>query len=294
MNFHSQKRRFVDPSGRVIPKAEVRRHIDDYITEEQKEVDRESQKLLLGVVSLAAFFEFMREKIQAWHGITGSIAYGGHDQMTPERWARIEAKVQSEIDYLAGFQQAAEESYAATQTVAADVVKSIADQIPAGLETVVEERVAKALAVAAPSEAEAVIQDAIENVLADSVGAEEAALIADAVVIDKASVILDQLMGATIPSRASMYADAAYPTYENNVAAREADAGVTLARRVCEEDEASCDECVAAATEEYLPLDEVSDIGSLTCMSNCRCSYEFSYEGVEPINIDQTVNEIFA
>jgi hypothetical protein len=96
-----------------------------------------------------------------------------------------------------------------------------------------------------------------------------------------------------LAARGSMYAEAAYSTYENNVAARESDFGVTKARRVCEEDQASCDECVQAATEEFISLSEVSDIGTLTCMNNCRCYYEFSYEGVEPLRIDQTVNKIF-
>jgi hypothetical protein len=67
-----------------------------------------------------------------------------------------------------------------------------------------------------------------------------------------------------------------------------------MARRVCAEDQESCDECIDAATEDFMPLDEVSDIGSLTCMNNCRCYYEFSLEGVEPIRIDATINEIFS
>lgn len=92
-----------------------------------------------------------------------------------------------------------------------------------------------------------------------------------------------------VANRAGMYANAAYSTYENQVKEREADTGVILGRRVCEEDQNSCDACVDAATTEYMPLGELSDIGSLTCLNNCRCTIEFNYEGVEPITIDRAV-----
>ena len=92
-----------------------------------------------------------------------------------------------------------------------------------------------------------------------------------------------------VENRAGMYANAAYSTYENQVRERERDAGVIMGRRVCEEDGQSCDECIEAATEEYMPLEELSDIGSLQCLNNCRCSIEFSYEGVEPIQIEAEI-----
>jgi hypothetical protein len=293
MRFDPVKRRYFQGNRELSP-AEVRKHVDQYVTAEQKEVDREAKRLLAGVITLAAFFEFMREKVQAWHVISGVIAYGGQSQMDSERWARIHEKVQSELTYLANFEQEAQASFTAAETAAKQAVEAIAGQIPDGLETLVEERVTEALLTTAPSEAEAVATAAVEDALADSVGAETAAAVAEVVTLDKAGAILDSLIGATIPSRAAMYPSAAYTTFETNVRERERDTGVTLARRVCAEDEASCDECVEAATDEYMPLDEVSDIGSLTCMNNCRCFFEFSFEGVEPIGINATVSEIFA
>lgn len=92
-----------------------------------------------------------------------------------------------------------------------------------------------------------------------------------------------------VANRAGMYANAAYSTYENQTKERESDAGVILGRRVSEEDERSCDACIEAATTEYMPLAELPDIGSLTCLNNCRCTIEFNYEGVEPISIDRAV-----
>lgn len=84
-----------------------------------------------------------------------------------------------------------------------------------------------------------------------------------------------------ITARAQLYPEAAYSEYVNQVVERESDNGITLGRRICEADGASCEECVDAATEEFIPLDEIPDIGSLQCMNNCRCEIEFSVDGDE-------------
>jgi hypothetical protein len=84
-----------------------------------------------------------------------------------------------------------------------------------------------------------------------------------------------------------MYVDASYATYANNVTFRERDEGVTLGRRVSEEDTESCDECVDAAGTEFVPLDELPEIGSLTCMSNCRCTVEYASPLVAEIETEE-------
>ena len=89
--------------------------------------------------------------------------------------------------------------------------------------------------------------------------------------------------------RATKYADSVYGTYENSVKAREGDNGLLRARRVTEEDRDVCDGCQAAATEEYLPLDEILDIGDADCQSRCRCRLEYDYAGIEPIETDREV-----
>lgn len=103
----------------------------------------------------------------------------------------------------------------------------------------------------------------------------------------KADVEQAAELTSQVENRAGMYADAAYSTYENSVKQREADAGVLSGRRICEEDAASCDECVSAASSEYMPLDELSDIGSLQCLNNCRCTIEFNYHGIEPLTVNR-------
>lgn len=214
MTWDSKKRRYVDEHGRVMSEAQVRREIDEYISQEQAKVEREAGKLLAGAVTLAAFFLFMRHRVEAWHKVTGAIAYGGRAQVDSERAARIAAKIESEMQFLNKFREEA-----------------------AGM-------VAEARALAASSEL------TTTQALAET--------------------------AASIPARASMYANAAYSTYVNNVTAREFDEGVMLGRRVCPEDDASCEECVDAAGTEWRPLDEIEEIGSLQCINNCRCFIEYA------------------
>lgn len=283
MIWDAQQRRYEDDQGRPIPPIKIRKEIDSWIRLEQSEVEREAGKLLAGAITLAAFFTYMREKIAAWHAIAGTIAYGGQEQMNPERWARINEKVSSEIEYLNDFQKEAEASFKAVENIAERVARSV--DVPTGLESVIEERVKEALVDAAPSTALPIATAAVLNVLADSIGKEAA----QAVTLP--AIEADSLIGGTIASRAAQYPNAAYSTLENNVAAREWEVGAIGVRRVCEEDDASCEECVALATDEYVGFDEIMDIGDAACLHNCRCTLEFSYPTAvgfyEPITIER-------
>lgn len=195
MRWDEQRRRYVDERGRVISPREVRRRIERYIESEQEEVRSRALEVLHGA-SLALFFHYMSAKIRVWHSAAGVMAYGGEREMTRERWARVENKIQSELSYLASF-----EAEIQRRAFEAEVTEALA-------------------------------------------------------------------------SRAAMYVESTYATYENNVVAREWDEGATLGRRVCEEDDASCEECVAAADTYFVPLSEIPEIGSLRCLTNCRCHIE--------------------
>lgn len=200
MRWDVRRRRYVNERGRVLTPRQVRKQVESYVNSEVKWAQREATKVVTNLISDYSFFRSMETKIEAWHKVTGVIAYGGRAQMDEDRWARLERIITREQEYLARFH---EELRAASE-------------IPEG-----------------------------------------------------------------IVNRAGMYPNAAYSTYENEVLQRESDAGVTLGRRICEADGTSCEECVAAATEEFIPLDEIADIGSLQCLHNCRCEIEFSVEGVE-------------
>lgn len=86
-----------------------------------------------------------------------------------------------------------------------------------------------------------------------------------------------------------MYADSTWSTHELNVKAREMDAGILRGRRVTEGDGRVCEGCAVAASDEYLPLEDLPDIGDQECGPNDRCHIEFDYAGIEPITIDRSV-----
>lgn len=285
MRWDSKKRRYVDGLGHVVPPSEVRREVIGYVAQEQERAKREAEKLLDGLITLSAFFAFMRSRVEAWHLVAGSIAYGGKSQIDAERRARIVAKVNNEQSYLRDFESQVRRSFAAAERIAAQVaehlevvpVKAVNEKLTAAQKKKVEKRVKAALLRSAPSEAKQQVKRAVRAVI-ENEGLE---LIARSLTVSEA--LASDLIGGTIVSRTGMYAEAAYATFQNNVAAREFDSGVTLGRRICAEDEASCDECVAAAqaSEDFVPLDELDEIGTLTCLNNCRCEFEFSLEGEE-------------
>jgi hypothetical protein len=200
MRFDTKKRAYVSDSGRTLSPATVRAEVSDYVAQEKKRVESEAKKFVAATITTTSFFMFMKSRIEAWHRVAGSIAYGGKAQLDTERSARIKAKIDSELEYLRGFKR--------------DVLAALAKK-----------------------------QEAKK---------------------DEGS--LDWII-----SRALMYADSAYSTYENNVMAREFDEGVKMGRRVCPEDDASCEDCVAAADTYFSLLEDLPEIGSLQCLNNCRC-----------------------
>lgn len=270
MIWDARQRRYEDSRGRPLTPAQIRDYIEEFIQFEKQSVRAESEKLLRREIAVAAFFAFMRQKITAWHSISGQIAYGGQDEMTAQRWKRINEKIISEIEYLNDFEQQAERSFQAAELLTERVVNSL----PLEVGPLVEEIVADSLVRAAPSEAESVAKKAI----VDTLEVENASEIAD--VVSFAGILgVGLLMGGTIQSRAEMYTDATYATYENNVLAREMDEGVTLGRRISEKDGEVCVDCEAAATDEFVPLADLPEIGDSVCGPRCRCEFEFLTEG---------------
>lgn len=279
MKWDSVQRRYEDDRGRPLTPAQIRKQVDDYVKSEQEDVSREAKRLISGLITVAVFFEFMRQKVTTWHEVTGSIAYGGEAQMTDARWARVDEEIASELEYLAGFQRQVGQSFAAAEQVAAEVART--PGIPAGLESVVEERVKVALLDAAPSEAQHAVTVAVQEALADSIG-EEAAVVASEAANSFTLSIAEDLIGGRVVNISEMYPNAAYATFANNELFREKDEGVERARRTSEEDGNSCDECISAASDEWQPIDEVPEIGSLQCMSNCRCVIEYDVGRDDP------------
>lgn len=296
MRFDTQKRRYVSENGKVLSPAQVRKEVNNYITGEKEKTQAKAQQLLNGNTSLVSFFTYLKTRVEVWHEVAGSIAYGGKARLDPERRARIKARVDSELAYLREFQKQAKASFQAARKIASDVagqleaepIKSFSGKLTVSMRAKVEKKVFEKLLEASPSEAETVTRQAVNEVLEGL----EAKLIADSLMMDESAAA--DLIGATIPSRAAMYADAAYSTFQNNEAAREFDSGVTLGRRVCPEDDASCESCVDAADTFFAPLDDLPEIGSLDCMNNCRCYYEYAEPDALTLNAQPLVDRLSA
>lgn len=204
--WDKKRRLYVDPHGVRLPKRDLTLGLEEYIDSISEGMAEKVVEYTAGRITHAALFNFLENEVRLLHGASGTIAYGGLDQMDAEKFARIEERLRSELSYLAQFR--------------ADV--------------------AQAAQLATPE---------------------------------------SPLSTEGIANRAGLYAEAAYSEWVNQVVERESDEGVTLGRRICESDGASCEECVDAATEEFIPLDEIPEIGTLQCMHNCRCEIEFQVEG---------------
>ena len=286
MKWNPQTRRYEDSKGKPIPESQIRQEVDDFISSNQDEVDNKTEELIAGTITVAAFFLFMRSLLTSMHGAAGVIAYGGEEQMGSKEWGRIAEKVASELAYLENFERQLLATQQATESLAVDAAALIARNadVPAGLESVVEQRVLSALMQGTS------VEDAIAGALADSVGVDAAQGVAATVTADVLeSQRMENLIWGQVSSRARMYPDAAWGTYQGSVKDRESGAGAVGVRRVCVGDDASCDECVELAVDEYVGLADIVDIGNATCMSNCRCWLEFEYLGVEPLEIDRGI-----
>lgn len=79
---------------------------------------------------------------------------------------------------------------------------------------------------------------------------------------------------AQLLARILNYGDAGRRVYDNMVKRRESDAGM-YARRVLGVAD-HCDECLAESSEDFRPVDDVPDIGSLQCLSLCMCTIEYA------------------
>jgi hypothetical protein len=87
-------------------------------------------------------------------------------------------------------------------------------------------------------------------------------------------------MDGKVSPRAQMYAQAARPSYENEVRARETAAGMKEEKRVLTAAE-SCRSvkgrtgCVEIAKKDWQPIGTLPGIGTAACITNCLCYFKF-------------------
>jgi hypothetical protein len=79
-------------------------------------------------------------------------------------------------------------------------------------------------------------------------------------------------------ARCAMYASSAHGTYEESNRRREIAAGMTEERRHTSALE-SCGECEAVEAEGWQPIGTLPPIGTLECLTNCRCYWGFRKDG---------------
>lgn len=283
MEWDARRRVYVRPDDSIVSPAELRQLIEDYIEREKVEIDDQAQLLIAGTITAVFFFDWLRDKIKEVHGAAGLVAYGGESEMNHERWTRIGEKVTTETAYVAGFEQ----EFLASEKIAEELVAEAVSLLEFSGTSLSSETIS-AIEDLIRSTAPASDIPIVAETLAEQIAVDAAEVKAVFTEVSTAERIGQLIFGQT-PVRSQLYMEAVYGTHENSTKEREADAGVTLGRRVSEEDQASCDGCIQAATEEYVPLDEILDIGEAECMSNCRCVVEFSYEGVEPLNIERSI-----
>lgn len=292
MTWDATRRIYLDDNGNPVDPEQLREWIDSFIENAKAEVDDHSTQLLEGAITVAAFFLFLSELVTSMHLASAMVAYGGESEMTNQRWGRVDEKLSSEIAYLEAFRERVEQAQVTAEAMASQVadLATANPVIPAGLEDVVRERVAQAIIGNSVTDVETVTREAVVEAIADSVGTEEAAAIGRELAgetIDAFSERLEDLIWGEVESRSRQYMDSVYGQYENSVKAREGDAGAASVRRVTEGDDRVCDECDAAASDEYVSFDEITDIGDTICGGNCRCSFEFEYAGVGPLEIEE-------
>lgn len=79
--------------------------------------------------------------------------------------------------------------------------------------------------------------------------------------------------------RSDLYADAANGTFwEMDKRGHLAD-GYDEGRRVLEPGADHCDDCEEYASEGWMPIDEIPEIGNSQCMTRCRCEIEYRRSG---------------
>lgn len=294
MEFDKQRRVYLDDDGEVMSAATVRDFVDGYIDAQQVEIEAQATALRAGEITVEEFFTFLDEMIVTTHGTAAIIAYGGEDEMNPDRWVRVGGRIHEQIEYMKGFRQEVEKAQETSETIAHSVMQHVirSPEIPDALDETVRERVLAAIMENSAADLDSVVGAAVRDVITDVADEDVVSSLVSEVVtgiIDPAATRLEDLIWGSVSNRSQSYMDAAYGTYENNVRAREADAGVVLARRVCEDDSSSCDDCPQLATDEYVSLDEIADIGESACGSFCRCYLEFSYEGITELGAGESL-----
>jgi hypothetical protein len=255
-----------------VPLQDARDKVDYYITSEQEDVRKKAEEMLAGVITIAAFFAFMRKRLTLWHNAAASLAFDGLHNLTSSAHSKLQQTIENEIHYLDSMRTTVEQTSAVASRLASQIVKQSLG-LRGGIAGDARDNVEKALMRSAPSQAIDNAVDALKDILPEDLISEEDLKqhILQTVPLDN----LTDLKGGTIPSRAASYANAAYSTFQNSLLEKNVGNGIRLARRACMEDKESCSECVDEAERDWVDVRTIPAIGSLKCRNHCRCAIEY-------------------
>lgn len=79
--------------------------------------------------------------------------------------------------------------------------------------------------------------------------------------------------------RADMYADAGNGTFWEIDKRSHLQDGYDIGRRVLESGADHCDDCLEYASEGWMPIDDIPEIGNSQCLTRCRCEIEYRRSG---------------
>lgn len=79
--------------------------------------------------------------------------------------------------------------------------------------------------------------------------------------------------------RADMYADASNGTFWEIDKRSHLQDGYDIGRRVLESGADHCDDCLEYASEGWMPIEEIPEIGNSQCLTRCRCEIEYRRSG---------------
>src|SRR5215831_12193780 len=118
MQYDARRRVYVNDDGSIVSPSQLRQQINQYIANEQAEVDAQTTRMRAGEITVAVFFAWLAAKIHEVHGAAAIVAHGGPENMTAENWAEVGRVIQEELDYLAKFQAETEAAEAAAESIA--------------------------------------------------------------------------------------------------------------------------------------------------------------------------------
>lgn len=85
----------------------------------------------------------------------------------------------------------------------------------------------------------------------------------------------DLPLTAGLATRAVMYAEAFWTTWQNETAAAQGDRGMTEILNVLDENAEHCDGCLEETARGWIPLGDEVPIGARDCLVRDRCSFEY-------------------